>query len=177
MEWRAVGGTTLTLAGPKGQARGRFGLHWVWTVARHHKHLQSCNLRTRVFHLRGLSRNKRSGRMRETNNRETVGNRIKTKQKSRKGSKTKTKKTPNAGLIAILFGHKGCTIHDQSGSRIDLSASSKLHYKLRIAILRRYIRSNEARPFKRVDLRVVRVPMTVRIEHERRKKDLVESGR
>lgn len=38
---KAVGGTTLSLAGPNGHLTLMAGLHAVWTVALHHKHLQS----------------------------------------------------------------------------------------------------------------------------------------
>lgn len=40
----AVGGTTLSLAGPKGHLTLICGLHATCTVTLHHKHLQSCNL-------------------------------------------------------------------------------------------------------------------------------------
>lgn len=46
IEWREVGGTTDTLLGPSGHLISTFGLHCVWIVARHHKHLQSCSRST-----------------------------------------------------------------------------------------------------------------------------------
>lgn len=45
-EWREVGGTTDTLPCPSGHLTSTLGLHCVWMVARHHKHLQSCNRST-----------------------------------------------------------------------------------------------------------------------------------
>lgn len=46
IEWSEVGGTTDTLLGPSGHFISALGRHWVWTVARHHKHRQSCNRST-----------------------------------------------------------------------------------------------------------------------------------
>lgn len=47
MECSAMGGTTLSLAGPSGHRILMEGRHAVCTVVLHHKHLQSCNL---IFH-------------------------------------------------------------------------------------------------------------------------------
>lgn len=44
IEWSEVGGTTETLLGPRGHRFTVFGRHCVWTVARHHKHLQSYSM-------------------------------------------------------------------------------------------------------------------------------------
>lgn len=46
IEWRHVGGITETLPGPSGHRTSILGRHAVCTVARHHKHRQSCSRST-----------------------------------------------------------------------------------------------------------------------------------
>lgn len=46
MLWSDVGGTTETLLGPSGHLMSICGRHCVCVVARHHRHLQSCNRST-----------------------------------------------------------------------------------------------------------------------------------
>lgn len=42
IEWSEIGGTTETLAGPRGHATWAWGLQAVWTVERHQRQRQSC---------------------------------------------------------------------------------------------------------------------------------------